>query len=58
MPGGNAAMPGLVVTALNGKTVRIDNTRHDGRVFLMDALVYSERYKPNMVINIATLDGN
>ncbi|XP_075215371.1 cytosol aminopeptidase-like [Lycorma delicatula] len=58
MPGGNAAMPGLVVTALNGKTIRIDNTKHDGRIFLVDGLIYGERYKPSITITVATLADN
>ncbi|XP_075215169.1 cytosol aminopeptidase-like isoform X1 [Lycorma delicatula] len=56
MPGGNAAMPGLVLTSLGGKTIRVDNTWHDGRIFLVDALSYAERYKPCLTINVATLD--
>lgn len=57
MPGGNAAMPGLVLTSLSGKTIRVDNTWHDGRIFLVDALSYAERYKPCLTMNVATLDG-
>lgn len=56
MPGGNAAMPGLVLTSLSGKTIRVDNTWHDGRIFLVDALNYAERYKPCLTMSIATLD--
>lgn len=56
MPGGNAAAPGAVFTALNGRTIRMDDTAHDGRIFLVDALCYAERYKPCLVMNVATLD--
>ncbi|XP_022202582.2 cytosol aminopeptidase [Nilaparvata lugens] len=56
MPGGNAAAPGAVFTALNGRTIRMDDTAHDGRIFMVDALCYAEKYKPCLVMNVATLD--
>ncbi|RZF48662.1 hypothetical protein LSTR_LSTR010752 [Laodelphax striatellus] len=55
MPGGNAVAPGAVFTALNGITIRIDDTDHDGRIFLVDALCYAARYKPCLTINVSTL---
>src|SRR6185503_9732915 len=57
MPGGNAARPGDIVTTLSGQTVEILNTDAEGRLILCDALTYAERYKPDVVINIATLTG-
>jgi leucyl aminopeptidase len=57
MPGGNAAKPGDIVTSLSGQTVEILNTDAEGRLILCDALSYSERYEPGVVVDIATLTG-
>ncbi|MDR3477776.1 MAG: leucyl aminopeptidase [Gammaproteobacteria bacterium] len=57
MPGGNASKPEDIVTTLSGQTVEIMNTDAEGRLVLCDALTYSERYKPEVVIDIATLTG-
>jgi len=57
MPGGHAVKPGDVVTTLSGQTVEILNTDAEGRLILCDALTYAERFKPEVVIDIATLTG-
>ncbi len=57
MPGGHAVKPGDVVTTLSGQTVEILNTDAEGRLILCDALTYAERYKPELVVDIATLTG-
>lgn len=57
MPGGGAVKPGDVVRALNGKTIEILNTDAEGRLVLADALAYSARFKPDVVIDVATLTG-
>ena len=57
MPGGQASRPGDVVTTLSGQTVEILNTDAEGRLILCDALSYAERYKPEVVVDIATLTG-
>ena len=57
MPGGNATRPGDIVTTLSGQTVEILNTDAEGRLILCDALTYTERFKPSVVIDIATLTG-
>ena len=57
MPGGAATKPGDVVTTLSGQTVEILNTDAEGRLILCDALAYAERFKPEAVIDIATLTG-
>jgi leucyl aminopeptidase len=57
MPGGQASRPGDVVTTLSGQTVEILNTDAEGRLILCDALSYAERYKPEVVLDIATLTG-
>jgi leucyl aminopeptidase len=57
MPGGQATKPGDIATSLSGQTVEILNTDAEGRLILCDALTYAERFKPDTVIDIATLTG-
>jgi len=57
MPGGEAAKPGDIVTSLSGQTVEILNTDAEGRLILCDALTYTERFQPAVVIDMATLTG-
>ncbi len=57
LPGGSAIKPGDIVTSLSGQTIEILNTDAEGRMILCDALTYSERFKPSVVIDIATLTG-
>ncbi len=57
MPSGRATKPGDVVTSMAGKTIEILNTDAEGRLVLCDALTYAARYKPEAVIDIATLTG-
>ncbi len=57
MPGGSAVKPGDVVTSLSGQTIEILNTDAEGRLILCDALTYAERFKPAVVVDVATLTG-
>jgi leucyl aminopeptidase len=57
MPGGRATKPGDIVTAMDGQTIEILNTDAEGRLVLCDALTYCERFKPQSVVDIATLTG-
>ncbi len=57
MPGGRAVKPGDVVTSLSGQTIEVLNTDAEGRLILCDALTYAERFKPAVVVDIATLTG-
>ncbi len=57
MPGGSATKPGDIVTSLSGQTVEILNTDAEGRLILCDALTYTERFNPSVVIDMATLTG-
>ncbi|MFT7224199.1 MAG: leucyl aminopeptidase, partial [Cellvibrionaceae bacterium] len=57
MPSGTATKPGDVVTSMSGKTIEILNTDAEGRLVLCDVLTYVERYKPQSVVDIATLTG-
>ncbi len=57
MPDGRAVKPGDVVTSMSGQTIEILNTDAEGRLILCDALSYAERFKPQAVVDIATLTG-
>jgi leucyl aminopeptidase len=57
MPSGTALKPGDILTMRNGMTVEIINTDAEGRLILADALDYANKFKPQVVIDIATLTG-
>jgi leucyl aminopeptidase len=57
MPSGTAMHPGDVITAMNGKTIEVNNTDAEGRLILADALAYLAKEKPDEIIDIATLTG-
>ncbi|MGH9365437.1 MAG: leucyl aminopeptidase family protein [Thermoanaerobaculia bacterium] len=57
MPGGRAQRPGDILRMRNGKTVEVDNTDAEGRLVLADALSYAEKYKPDVLLDFATLTG-
>jgi len=57
MPSGTATRPGDIVTSMSGQTIEILNTDAEGRLVLCDALTYVERFKPAVVVDIATLTG-
>ena len=56
-PSGNAYAPGDVITMHDGSTVEVLNTDAEGRLILADALSYAKKYKPEIVIDLATLTG-
>ena len=57
MPSGSCYKPGDVYKSMNGKTVEIMHTDAEGRLILADALAYAKRFKPDAVIDLATLTG-
>ena len=57
MPGGHAVKPGDIVTAMNGKTIEINNTDAEGRLILADALCYSIEQGVERIVDLATLTG-
>jgi len=57
MVDGRSVKPGDVVTSMSGQTIEILNTDAEGRLILCDALTYAERFKPAVVVDIATLTG-
>lgn len=56
-PGGNAYAPGDVITMFDGTTIEVLNTDAEGRMILADALSYAKKFKPELVIDAATLTG-
>ncbi len=57
MPDGRALKPGDIIKFMSGKTAEILNTDAEGRLILADAICYAKRYKPDAVIDLATLTG-
>ena len=57
LPDGDASKPGDVVTSMSGQTIEVLNTDAEGRLILCDALTYADRFKPDVVVDIATLTG-
>ena len=57
LPDGDANKPGDIVTSMSGKTIEVLNTDAEGRLILCDTLTYAKKYKPDVVIDLATLTG-
>ncbi len=57
LPSGSALRPGDIITMTNGTTVEVENTDAEGRLILADALAYSEKFRPQLIIDLATLTG-
>jgi len=57
MLSGDAVKPGDIIRHYNGKTSEVDNTDAEGRLILADALSYAAMFKPELVIDLATLTG-
>ena len=56
-PGFNAFAPGDIITMMDGSTVEMLNSDAEGRMILGDALHFAKQFKPELVIDIATLTG-
>jgi leucyl aminopeptidase len=57
MPSGSAVKPGDIVSAMNGKTIEINNTDAEGRLILADSLCYAVEQGAERLVDIATLTG-
>jgi leucyl aminopeptidase len=57
MPSGSSYRPGDILKTMSGKTIEVLNTDAEGRIILADALEYAKKYKPKLIIDIATLTG-
>lgn len=56
-PGVEAYVPGDVIRMRSGLTVEVLNTDAEGRMILADALDVAKEYKPEVVLDVATLTG-
>jgi leucyl aminopeptidase len=57
MPSGHAVKPGDIVTAMNGKTIEVNNTDAEGRLILADALCVAVEEGAERLVDLATLTG-
>ena len=57
MPDGNAYVPGDIITRAHGKTIEVLNTDAEGRIVLSDALHHATSFKPDAIVDLATLTG-
>ncbi len=57
LPSGSALKIGDIITSHSGKTIEILNTDAEGRLILADALSYAKVFKPDAILDIATLTG-
>lgn len=57
MPSGESFRPGDVIKMFDGTTVEIGHTDAEGRLILADAISYAKRYRPSILIDVATLTG-
>ncbi|KAK7790295.1 hypothetical protein R5R35_003874 [Gryllus longicercus] len=55
MPGCNSYKPGDIVTAMNGKSIRVQSTDMEARLVLADALYYAQNFWPRFIIDVGTL---
>lgn len=56
-PGNRATLPSAIVKSYLGKTIDVQNTDAEGRLILCDALSYAATFKPDAIIDAATLTG-
>jgi leucyl aminopeptidase len=57
-PGGNAYTQGDIITMYNKMNVEVGNTDAEGRLILADAISYASKFRPELIIDIATLTGS
>ena len=56
-PGGNSLVPGDIINYADGTNVEVLNSDAEGRLILADGILYANKYKPALVITMATLTG-
>lgn len=57
MASGASYRPGDILYSMSGKTIEVLNTDAEGRIILADALEYAKKYRPSLVVDVATLTG-
>jgi leucyl aminopeptidase len=55
---GDAYRPGDVIGSLEGLTIEVANTDAEGRIVVADGISYAKRFKPELLVDIATLTGS
>jgi leucyl aminopeptidase len=58
LPSGSALKVGDIITSHSGKTIEVLNTDAEGRLILADGLSYARTFKPDAVVDVATLTGS
>jgi len=57
LPSGSALKVGDVIKSHSGKTIEVLNTDAEGRLILADGLSYARSFKPDAIVDVATLTG-
>jgi leucyl aminopeptidase len=57
MPSGTAQRPDDIIKIMDGKTVEVVNTDAEGRLTLVDAIVFASRLGVSKIVDLATLTG-
>jgi leucyl aminopeptidase len=57
MPSGDSMRPGDIIKMMDGTHVEIGHTDAEGRLIIADALTFAKNFKPEYVIDVATLTG-
>jgi len=57
LPSGTALKVGDIITSHSGKTIEVLNTDAEGRLILADGLSYARSFKPDAIVDVATLTG-
>lgn len=57
MLSGSSYRPGDILRAITGKTIEVLNTDAEGRIILADGLGYGQKFKPQLIADLATLTG-
>jgi leucyl aminopeptidase len=57
IPSSKSIRPGDIIQIYGGKTVEVIDTDAEGRVIMADCLELSRQYRPELVIDVATLTG-
>ncbi len=55
LPSGSALKVGDIISSHSGKTIEVLNTDAEGRLILADGLSYAKTFKPDAILDIATL---
>jgi leucyl aminopeptidase len=55
LPSGSALKVGDIITSHSGKTIEVLNTDAEGRLILADGLSYARSFKPDAILDVATL---